>query len=352
MNYTIYYPTISICGNMAFFGNMQNLKKQLEEIGFKIYIPDPSEQDLPKLETNSKALTKSQKKSYFIKRHLEKIKNSSSILVANYKKHGIPGYIGGNTLMEIAYAFAENKDIFILNKLPPKGQLTYLDEITGTMPVVLNQDQYKVKEYYDNLPKVLVASTNYLKLQAVDFAFRKFDQKVQPIGVKVSSGISEQPLTLEETFTGALNRLKILEKFLIQGSKSSLPANIKENTQYIVSIESGNQKFEFDNKLYASSITLIKPVNTINTSNTSNNKENATKPSSFVIGIVIDPPMPEEFIKLVPSKYPDFGVLVQQKYGIEQKDPYIYLSNGKLTRRDLIVDSIVRALVQMVGYMV
>ena len=61
MNYTAYYPTISICGSMAFFGNMQNLKKQLEEIGFKVYIPDPSEQDLARTNTNSKTLTKSQK---------------------------------------------------------------------------------------------------------------------------------------------------------------------------------------------------------------------------------------------------------------------------------------------------
>ena len=349
MNYTTYYPTITICGSMAFFENMQNLQKQLEKLGFKVYIPDPNEQNLPTAYTNSNTLTKNQKKSYFIKKHLEKIKNSSSILIANYKKHNILGYINGNTLMELAYAFAENKDIFILNPLPQKEQLNYLDEIKGTLPVILNQNLYKVREYYDNLPKVLVASTNYLKLQAVDFAFRKLGQKVQPVGVKVPSNISEQPLTLEETFQGALNRLKNLEKTLKLGSDIDLPSSIIKNIQYIISIESGNQKFEFDNKLYASSITLIKPINAADTSNT-NKGVSTTSSSNFVIGIVIDPPMPEEFIKLVPSKYPDFGILVQQKYGIKQKDPYIYLSNGKLTRRDLIVDSISRALVQVVGY--
>ncbi len=62
---------------------------------------------------------RAQKKIY-IDAHLEKIKNSQAIFVVNEPKHGIEGYIGANTLMEIAFAYALGKPVFLLNPLGPQ----------------------------------------------------------------------------------------------------------------------------------------------------------------------------------------------------------------------------------------
>ena len=64
-----------------------------------------------------------------IKDHFEKIKWGDGILVANYEKRGIGGYVGGNTLIEIGMAFYLKKRIFILN--PISSEISYKQEITA-----------------------------------------------------------------------------------------------------------------------------------------------------------------------------------------------------------------------------
>jgi len=54
--------------------------------------------------------------------------------------------------------------------------------------------------------------------------------------------------------------------------------------------------------------------------------------------------IPKSITNLVPSKYPDIGVLVQQKFGIKNKDPHFYITNGKLSREQLVFNSVVNTL--------
>lgn len=55
--------------------------------------------------------------------------------------------------------------------------------------------------------RVVVASTNPVKQEAVHEAFSKaFNKPIDLIGVKTASGVSDQPMTDEETKTGAVNR--------------------------------------------------------------------------------------------------------------------------------------------------
>jgi hypothetical protein len=67
--------------------------------------------------------------------HFKKIQNKSTfgILVANFEKRGIKGYIGANTFAEIAVAFASGKAIYLLAP-PPEA---YADEITAWGAIVL-----------------------------------------------------------------------------------------------------------------------------------------------------------------------------------------------------------------------
>lgn len=87
-------------------------------------------------------------KQGFIREHFAKIDQSEGILVVNCDKNGVAGYIGGNTLMEITYAFAQGLDVYTLYDLPK--DISYADEINAMKPIVLNGDVSKIDEYVKN----------------------------------------------------------------------------------------------------------------------------------------------------------------------------------------------------------
>jgi len=60
-----------------------------------------------------------------------------------------------------------------------------------------------------SMKKVIVASLNPAKINAVKSAFEASfsDQAFEFIGVSVASGVADQPMTNDETHTGALNRV-------------------------------------------------------------------------------------------------------------------------------------------------
>lgn len=141
---------------MAFYDKFLKLKEELEEMGHEVFIPslkfEPAKNDTSvgsfiERAGGLNALPPDHefwgKKGKAIKAHFEKIKENDCILVTNYEKKGIPNYIGGNTFLEIGYAFAANKKIFILNGLPMDS--AYIEEIIGMQPVVLEGDLEKLK---------------------------------------------------------------------------------------------------------------------------------------------------------------------------------------------------------------
>lgn len=78
--------------------------------------------------------------------------------------------------------------------------------------------------------KVAVGSTNPVKIQAVSKAFKKVwpKKKWEVIGIKVPSGISDQPMSDEESIKGATNRARRAIK--------------KLNADYGVGLEGGIHK--------------------------------------------------------------------------------------------------------------
>lgn len=57
--------------------------------------------------------------------------------MTNYDKNDIPGYIGGNTLMEMGVAFFLRKPIYLLKHVP---MLPYREEVIGMKPIVIEHD--------------------------------------------------------------------------------------------------------------------------------------------------------------------------------------------------------------------
>ena len=79
--------------------------------------------------------------------------------------------------------------------------------------------------------RIIVASKNPVKIKCTELAFQQVfnDQRLQIIGINVPSGVSDQPMTGEETLRGARNRAK--------NAKVHSP-----NADYWVGIEGGIQE--------------------------------------------------------------------------------------------------------------
>nr|WP_319511682.1 inosine/xanthosine triphosphatase [uncultured Draconibacterium sp.] len=60
--------------------------------------------------------------------------------------------------------------------------------------------------------KIVVASENPVKIKATDSGFSTYFEVNEVRGVSVSSGVSDQPMSDEETLTGALNRVENARK--------------------------------------------------------------------------------------------------------------------------------------------
>lgn len=65
---------------------------------------------------------------------------SDAVLAVNLTKDGKNGYIGGNTFLEIGFAYVNGKKIFLYNDMPHEDVCPYLDEIIAMQPSVINQD--------------------------------------------------------------------------------------------------------------------------------------------------------------------------------------------------------------------
>jgi len=146
---------ITICGSIAFIDQMYMLKEELEALGFEVKLPPRQEIDQSGISRDSKevyAIKKSlsdfsspfwQYHSERIRRHFNKVELCDAILVANYDKNAINGYIGPNTLMEMGLAFHFKKTIFLLNPLP---EISYKEELVGMKPIILNGDLKAIRQ--------------------------------------------------------------------------------------------------------------------------------------------------------------------------------------------------------------
>lgn len=126
---------IAICGSMKFGKEMLEVKQELEKNGHEMIVPTNTESYADgtiDVENKWEKIELDVIRIYF-----EKIKEQDAILVVNKDKNGIENYVGGNSLIEIAFAHVLDKKIFLLNPIP---KMNYSDEIEAMKPVILNGD--------------------------------------------------------------------------------------------------------------------------------------------------------------------------------------------------------------------
>lgn len=125
--------TITICSSVSFYKEVVDIKKELEEKGFTVLVPDLAE-ELAKIDSYADLEKNKQQddgnpelKKGFIDAHISKIEQADAVLIVNHMKHSIAGYIGPNVLMEMTVAYYLKKPIYLLET--PAKELPAYDEI-------------------------------------------------------------------------------------------------------------------------------------------------------------------------------------------------------------------------------
>jgi len=146
---------ITICSSVDFTPKIIEVKKELEDMGHKINILYFTQmiinrelfyEDYLKIkEKGEDILLRNKQPVDMIKRYWNFIKDSDAILVLNLEKKGIKSYIGGNTLIEMGFAYCHNKKIYLFNSIPERSEkMYYVDEIIDMKPIVINSDLTKI----------------------------------------------------------------------------------------------------------------------------------------------------------------------------------------------------------------
>lgn len=133
-----------LCGSMAFAAEMADISRFLTSHG----IPNA----MPEVLDPSAEMAGPEDKDYKRKVsriHMDKIKDPSTtaVLVANFDKRGVAGYIGPNTFAEIAVAFSEERQIYLLYGLPD----LYREELSAWGAVDL-EGELKVEDIWKEAP--------------------------------------------------------------------------------------------------------------------------------------------------------------------------------------------------------
>jgi hypothetical protein len=148
--------TIVICSSVAFYKYLIDVEKELLALGFNVVLPDVARKmnkegnfNVEQQKTWFKNPADYKIKTRLMVDHFEEVKKGDAILVVNYEKKGLQGYIGGNVLMEMVIAFEYKKPIFILNLI--SEDLPVKEEVYGLQPVFLNRDVSLISKHLSEL---------------------------------------------------------------------------------------------------------------------------------------------------------------------------------------------------------
>lgn len=134
---------VVISGSISFMHQMRQIKDELDHLSVKAIMPDDIDGafDVPGFEAYRRF-----KRGVSVA-HINKIRDPRTygLLVANFDKNGVRGYLGANSFAEISVAFASRKRIFLLGELPAQ----YADELSAWGAITLNGDLSELIRMYD-----------------------------------------------------------------------------------------------------------------------------------------------------------------------------------------------------------
>ncbi len=142
---------IALCGSLSLGRSFLDVKKELEDLGHEVLIPESirkykldTAEDAKKFKSEQSGYMKI--KNVYMNEHFEKIGRSDAIVVINKPKGDVKNYIGGNTFAEIIVAFFLKKKIFLLNPIPTDVSLkVFREELVGVEPTILYGDLKRIE---------------------------------------------------------------------------------------------------------------------------------------------------------------------------------------------------------------
>lgn len=163
--------------------------------------------------------------------------------------------------------------------------------------------------------KIIVASTNPVKIEATFLGFTSYFAGVEVEGVSVESGVSDQPMTDAETLRGARNRVENIKQHFV-------------DADFWVGIEGGIQKDE--NVLTAFAWVVI-----LNRS-----KKGESRTTSFQLPIKVQE-LIEQGIELGVAN----DILFEKENSKQKMGAVGILSNEQISRTQLYTQSVQLALI-------
>jgi hypothetical protein len=137
---------IMIIGSMKFAGDMMKIKKQLDDLGHNAHTPIGTQSHL-----QDKKLVDSLDDNLewcitndIMRRNFNQVADSDAVLVLNYKRNGIEGYIGISALMEMGVAHYLGKKIFLIEQPPDYKDARWAHEVAIMRPTIIKGDLTKI----------------------------------------------------------------------------------------------------------------------------------------------------------------------------------------------------------------
>lgn len=123
---------IAIATSASNYIHIPEIQEELVRLGHDVTTPVELEKNIIKGNYDSVVIWK----NALIIQYMNVIKVNDALLVLNLTKNNIPNYIGGNVLLEMGFAIAYGKKLFLYNDIP---EMQYKAEIEGLLPVVIHQ---------------------------------------------------------------------------------------------------------------------------------------------------------------------------------------------------------------------
>lgn len=135
---------IGVAGSMQLTERMMELCVQLEALGHQAFMSKFGPAFVGKSDLEKEKIKLEQKYNHdAIREFWKPMQSADALLVANFDKHGIKNYIGGNAFLEMGFAHILCQKIYLLNPIPDMPY--YGTEIIAMKPVVIDGDLTKIK---------------------------------------------------------------------------------------------------------------------------------------------------------------------------------------------------------------
>ena len=135
---------IGIIGSMHFSEKMLEVAEGLKKLGHEVLLSNFVNSFPGKNDDEKEVIKLNQKfEEDAMRRDWNTMKDADVLLVINLERHGIPNYIGGNTLFELAAGYFSGKKIFFYNPIPEIPY--YKTELEAVKPVIIEGDLSKIE---------------------------------------------------------------------------------------------------------------------------------------------------------------------------------------------------------------